>query len=134
MPLASAAVAVIFGLVETHRIRRLAGAERPSLEQVGTWVGWVVDDVNGSRIGRLESVLPDSENSRADWLVVNEFRFARRRAFVVPALDAVGTRGRVWVPYPRDLVRASIVLAGVDDDGGAALRGHYGLGSRMRAA
>jgi hypothetical protein len=86
---------------------RLQGAVRPTLEEFRAWIGRRVDDVDGSGLGRLEGLIPDQAERDVDWLVVNEFRFGRGRRFFVPAGEAVGGGGRVWVPYDRALVLGS---------------------------
>ena len=116
------------------RLRRLAGTERASLVEVRSWIGWVVDDVHGSRIGRLEDVLPDDKGLVADWLIVNEFRFGRRRRFSIPAVDAVGSRGRIWVPFQRDVVRNSGDIGLEGKDARADLLRYYDLTGHSRAA
>ncbi len=89
---------------EAHR---LYGAGRPTAAEIRGWIGWRLDDVNGSGLGRLEGLIPDQGDVPADWLAVNEFRFGRGRRFFVPAGEAVGSGGRVWVPYERARVLGS---------------------------
>lgn len=91
----------------------LAGSKPLSLEEVRSWLGWKVDDLNGSLIGRLEDVIADETGTRPAWLVINEFRFGRGRRFVAPAYDASGSGGRVWLPLDREFIQGSAGMAGV---------------------
>jgi hypothetical protein len=89
----------------------LGGPRAPTLTEVQTWIGWRVDDVNGTMIGRVETILQESSGSPA-WLVVSEFRFGEGRRFMIPARDAVGGSGRVWSPHPRERIRATAAMIG----------------------
>jgi hypothetical protein len=87
------------------------GPRCPDLAEVETWIGWRVDDVHGSTMGRVESIRLDAEG-RPMWLVVGEFRFGEGRRFVIPAGDAVGDSGRVWSPHLRERIRATATMVG----------------------
>ena len=71
------------------------GGRAPSAEDFERWIGWRVDDVNGSMIGHVEGVLPN-ERREPCWLVVSEFRLGDGRRFLIPVADAVAGGGRVW--------------------------------------
>lgn len=111
---------------------RLLGSQPNTLAQVRDWIGWAVDDVHGARIGRLEDVVADRAERLAEWLVVNEFRFGQGRRFLIPAGDATGSGGRVWVPYQRDLIHRSVGLGWVRRSASAEqrLRAHYSRSAR----
>ncbi len=98
------------------------------MREIQGWVGWVVDDVNGSAIGRLQDVIAGADG-RPAWLILNEFRFGEGRRFTAPARDATGSRGRVWLPLPRHKVRATARLGLPHRSAHAErdLRLHYGL-------
>lgn len=119
-----------------NRGHQLAGSSPASLSEAAGWIGWAVDDVHGSRIGRLADVISDAQGRLPDWLVVNELRFGRGRHFLVPAADATGTGGRVWVPYPRKQVQQSAGLGWARRTSQAErrLRKHYGLPEPRRSA
>lgn len=78
----------------------------PSLEEAEGWVGWRVDDINGSAVGEVECLCRDAEGSPA-WLVVGEDHVDGRHRYAVPATDAVGCVGRVWSPHQRREIRAA---------------------------
>lgn len=89
----------------------LGGPRCPGLAEVESWVGWRVDDIHGSMIGRIESIRVDAQG-RPLWLIVSEFRFGEGRRFVIPAGDAVGGSGRVWSPHRRERIRATAGMVG----------------------
>ena len=90
------------------------------------WVGWRVDDINGSMVGMVEKLCRDETGAPA-WLVVSEFQVGEGRRFAIPVADAVGGGGRVWSPHPREQIRRSGRLAGpvISPQADRALRAHY---------
>lgn len=118
----------------THR--RPSLGRRAALADAREWIGWRVDDVNGSWLGRLEDVIADEDGELAAWLVVNEFRFGQGRRFFVPAIDATAGGGSVYVPFDRDLVVRSAGLGSARHTPQAErrLRLHYLSDRPSRAA
>jgi hypothetical protein len=104
----------------------LGGPRCPDLAEVETWIGWRVDDVHGSVIGRVEAIRLDADG-RPLWLIVSEFRFGEGRRFAIPAGDAVGGSGRVWSPHRRERIRATAktVGAGLTPQDDRRLLSHY---------
>ncbi len=80
-----------------------ASAERPSLQEVQGWKGSRLDEMSGSGAGKIEGVYVDSDNGRPEWLLARMGRFGHHS--LVPARDAVGGVGHVWVPYDRETIR-----------------------------
>ncbi len=122
--------------MDARKPTSLRGGRAPSPDEVESWIGWRVDDLNGSMLGHVESVIGDGEGGVA-WLVVAEFRLGDGRRFIVPAYDAVGGGGRVWSPHVRELVRRSARLAdgaGFTPQADRRLRAHYAAEQRRRAA
>lgn len=76
----------------------------PSIEEAEGWVGWRVDDINGSAVGEVECLCRDASGGPA-WLVVGEEHVDGRHRYAVPATDAVGCVGRVWSPHTRREIR-----------------------------
>ena len=113
------------------------GAPRaPALAEVETWIGWRVDDVHGSVIGRVESIRQDP-HGRPLWLIVCRFHFGEGRRFAIPAGDAVGCSGRVWSPHRRERIRATaaLVVAGFTPQTDRRLLSHFvGSAGADRAA
>lgn len=113
----------------------MRGPGAPSLAEVETWVGWRIDDLNGSMLGHVERVIDDDFGEPA-WLVIGEFRLGDGRRFLVPAYDAVGGAGRVWSPHERAQVRESARLVGsgaFTPQAERRLRAHYATSQRRAA-
>jgi hypothetical protein len=82
-----------------------ATAGRPSLEEVVPWVGHRLDEIAGDAVGKVEGSYVDAESGRPEWLLSRLGRFGHY--CLVPARDAVGGVGHVWVPYTRDQIRGA---------------------------
>jgi hypothetical protein len=77
----------------------------PDLDEARSWVGNRLDEIGGSSIAKVEGVFVDSDTGRPEWLAVRLGRFGQHG--LVPARDAVGVGGRVWVPYSRDTIKGA---------------------------
>ncbi len=100
----------------------------PTLEEAEGWVGWRVDDINGSAVGEVECICRDAAGCPA-WLVVGEDHVDGRHRYAVPAADAVGCVGRVWSPHQRRQIRtARITGERVDPWDQDRLLAHYAQG------
>jgi hypothetical protein len=122
--------------MEAREPTELRGGRAPSPDELESWIGWRVDDLNGSMLGHVESVIGDGEGGVA-WLVVAEFRLGDERCYLVPAYDAVGGTGRVWSPHRRERVWASARLsdeAAFTPEADGRLREHYAAAPRRWAA
>lgn len=123
-----------FGAMAELRSTSLRSSRLPSANELQEWIGWRVDDINGSMIGRVEKVVRDEAGFPA-WIVVSEFRLGEGRRFVISVADAVGGGGRVWSPHPREHIRASARIAGsgLTPQASRRLRAHYAHGPRHAA-
>jgi hypothetical protein len=112
---------------------RLAPTRRkrcPSLEEAEGWIGWRVDDINGSTVGEVECLCRDLEGGLV-WLVIGEDHVDGRHRYAVPAADAVGCIGRVWSPHPRRQIRTARIPGDrVDPWDEDRLLAHYAQGQR----
>lgn len=81
----------------------------PSAEEALEWLGWRLDDLAGSRTGRVECIYRDARQPRGVWLGVRMGRFGHRSA--LPLAHVAAVDGHVWAPYERDLIRAAPRLA-----------------------
>jgi hypothetical protein len=118
--------------MEAREPTELRGGRAPSPDELESWIGWRVDDLNGSMLGHVESVIGDGEGGVA-WLVIAEFRLGDESRYLVPAYDAVGGAGRVWSPHPREQVWSSARLssgAGFTPQADRSLRAHYAAPQR----
>ena len=108
---------------------------RPPLDEVASWAGFRLDDVNGGHVGKVEGVLIDTEGGSPEWLLTRMGRFGHHTA--VPARDAVAAVQKVWVPYTRDQMRQAPKVDpkhGLPRDRELELLGHYGIGGEAGRA
>jgi hypothetical protein len=75
----------------------------PDATEARDWVGSRLEDIAGTAVGKVEGFFADGETGRPEWLVIRVGRFGQHG--LVPARDAVGIAGRVWVPYSRDSIK-----------------------------
>lgn len=113
-----------------------AGAERPSREDVEAWMGSRLDEIGGAGVGKVEGAYVDKQSGAPEWILIRLGRFGRH--CVVPAREAVGGVGHVWVPWDRNSVRRSprVVPDGeLTPEEELVLCEHYGIvAGRERAA
>src|SRR3954452_13123325 len=77
----------------------------PDADEVRGWIGDRLDVLGGSSVARVDGFFVDAETGRPEWLVVRLGRFGQ--APLVPARDAVGAAGKVWVPYSRETLKSA---------------------------
>jgi hypothetical protein len=100
----------------------------PGAEEASGWIGARVDDMRGTPVGRIESLLVDARAETPTWFVIKRGRFGRRSA--IPAPFAAAGVGHVWVPFDRETIRSA---PDVDPDGGLSrederrLASHFGI-------
>jgi hypothetical protein len=82
-----------------------AAAERPSREDVEAWIGSRLDEIGGAGVGKVEGAYVDKQSGAPEWILIRIGRFGHHCA--VPAREAVGGVGHVWVPWDRNSVRRS---------------------------
>jgi hypothetical protein len=109
-------------------------AEAPAMSE--SWIGFAVDELGGTDVGRVHSLFVDAESGEAVWLVAALGRRAAR-IVVVPLSDCAGAAGRVWVAHDREALRTAPAV----DPKRPLLRehelticGHYGIGERVGRA
>lgn len=78
------------------------GEHLPDAEEASSWVGSRVDELEGTAVGRIESLLVDAEDGSPTWFVIRRGRRGRRSAipveFVAPGV------GHVWTPFSRETI------------------------------
>ena len=96
----------------------------------GAWIGFDLDDVDGSKVGLVHSVYRDAGSGEPAWLVVKVGR-RRGKLVAVRARDCAGAAGRVWAAHGRDALRSAPAV----DPSRPLLRehelaicAHYGIG------
>jgi hypothetical protein len=108
----------------------------------GSWLGFEVDDFDGTHVGRVRGVFADAGDGEPAWLVVSLRRrpsLLRRRTSLVtvPVRDCAGAAGRVWTAHRREAMRTAPTV----DPSRPLLRehelticAHYGIGEQVGRA
>jgi hypothetical protein len=92
-------------MAESKTEPKPAGNAPPPLKEALGWIGFRVDDVNGSRLGRVVGIYVDAENEEPVWVVVKLGRFGKVTA--IPYADCADGPGRLWVAHGRKSVRGA---------------------------
>ena len=101
----------------------------PSVEQVRGWLGRVMVDRDGNRLGEITDIYLDRETDRSEWAVVRTGLFGLRSSFV-PLAEASEVDDQIQVPHARTLVKdaPNIEAEGqLSEAEEAELYRHYGL-------
>lgn len=84
-----------------------------SLEEARSWIEARVDDVYGSRVGKLIDVYFDPSDHEVHWLLVRTGLTDDGDLRLVPVQYSIASHGKVWVPITKDLIaRAPAVPTG----------------------
>jgi hypothetical protein len=76
----------------------------PSIETVRAWLGRLMIDRDGNRIGEITDIYLDNETGRPEWAVVRTGLFGLRSTFV-PLAEAIETGEQVQVRHQRGQVK-----------------------------
>jgi PRC-barrel domain/Domain of unknown function (DUF2382) len=101
----------------------------PSVEEIRAWLGRVMVDRDGNRLGEITDIYLDRETERPEWAVVRTGLFGLRSSFV-PLAEASEVDDQIQVPHARTLVKDA---PNIEADGQlseaeeAELYRHYGL-------
>jgi PRC-barrel domain/Domain of unknown function (DUF2382) len=76
----------------------------PSIETVRAWLGRVMIDRDGNRIGEITDIYLDNESGRPDWAVVRTGLFGLRSTFV-PLAEAIESGEQVQIRHQRSHVK-----------------------------
>jgi PRC-barrel domain len=79
--------------------------QSPDAAEAQTWIGSRLDEIGGAAVGKIDGFFVDADTGRPEWLVVRLGRFGQQG--LVPAREAVGVPGRVWVPYAREAIKGA---------------------------
>jgi PRC-barrel domain len=85
--------------------RSEAGSAPPPLKEALGWIGFRVDDLNGSRLARVQAIYVDAAGREPAWVVVKVGRFGKVTA--VPYAECADGPGRIWVAHDRKAVRGA---------------------------
>jgi hypothetical protein len=101
----------------------------PRAEVVRGWLGQVMVDRDGNRLGEITDIYLDRETERPEWAVVRTGLFGMRASFV-PLAEATQVGDQIQVPHQRTVVKDA---PNIEADGQlseaeeAQLYHHYGL-------
>ena len=100
----------------------------PSAEEASAWVGSRVDEIDGTAVGKLESLLVDADDGSPTWFVIRRGRLGHRSAipveFVAPGV------GHVWTPFSRETIQSAPEVTrdqGLSRDLERDLAAHFGI-------
>ena len=100
-----------------------------SLEEARSWIEARVDDVYGSRVGKVVDVYFDPADQEVHWMLVRYGLIKEGRLKLVPVHYSIATHGHVWVPITKDLISRAPDRAagrGMTRDEELELCFHYG--------
>ncbi|HEY5709489.1 MAG TPA: PRC-barrel domain-containing protein [Solirubrobacterales bacterium] len=107
-----------------------------SPSEARSWVGYGVDDSDGTGVGQVHGLFADAQRGDPTWLIVKQGRFGKTLV-VVPLRDCAAGAGRIWAAHPGRTIRNSPVV----DPSRPLLRehelticAHYGIGERVGRA
>jgi hypothetical protein len=92
-------------MAESKTEPKPAGSATPPLKEALGWIGLRVDDMNGSRLGRVVGIYVDAEDEEPVWVVVKLGRFGKLTA--IPYADCADGPARLWVAHGRKSVRGA---------------------------
>jgi hypothetical protein len=103
--------------------------DHPTADEVRSWSGFRLDELNGAPAGWVDGAYVDAEKGAVKWLLIRRGRLGSH--CLVPARDAVGAAEHVWVPWDRGAIRSAHEVKGGEPlTVGAELElcDHYGIG------
>jgi hypothetical protein len=115
----------------------------PSQEEARSWVGWELDEVGGTPVGRVRAVYVDSASGATAWLIAALVQggglLSRRRQILVavPLRDCAGAGGRVWTAHGRAPMHDAPTVDPTRPllrEHEIAICAHYGIGERVGRA
>ena len=80
-----------------------------SLEDARGWIEARVDDVYGSRVGKIVDVYFDPEGDEVHWMLL-ETGSADAALTLVPVHYSIASPSHVWVPITKDLINRAPAL------------------------
>jgi hypothetical protein len=107
-----------------------------SLGEVGGWIGYGVDDFDGSAVGQVHGLFVDAESGEPSWLIVRQGRL-RGTLVAVPLRDCAAAVDRVWVAHGRDAIRDAPVVdpsRPLLHEHELTICAHFGIGERVGRA
>jgi hypothetical protein len=84
------------------------GSGPPPLSEALGWIGFRVDDRNGSRVGSVRAIYVDTESDDPVWVIVKLGRFGKVTA--VPYSECADGPGRIWIAHERKTIRGALAI------------------------
>ena len=82
-----------------------SGSAPPPLKEALGWLGFRVDDMNGSRLAKVDAIYVDADGGEPVWVVVKVGRFGKVTA--IPYAECADGPGRIWVAHGRKVIRGA---------------------------
>jgi hypothetical protein len=104
------------------------GGSDPTAEEAQGWIGFRVDEMTGSNVGRVQEIYVDAGGGGPTWVIVKVGRFGKLTA--IPFRDCAPGAGHIWAAHRRDAIRgAPAVDAGepLTREAELELCAHYGI-------
>jgi hypothetical protein len=77
----------------------------PALGAALEWIGFRVDDMNGSKVARVQDIYVDAESEEPAWVIVKVGYFGKVTA--VPYADCADGPRKLWVAHSRKAIRSA---------------------------
>jgi hypothetical protein len=112
-----------------------ASASSPELQEALETIGFRVDEMAGSSIGRVHGVYVDEQTGEPAWVVVKLGRFGK--VTLIPYRDCAPGAGHLWAAYEREVLRGAPAINEGDPltrEQELEICAHYGIrGDQARA-
>ncbi|HEY5977191.1 MAG TPA: PRC-barrel domain-containing protein [Solirubrobacterales bacterium] len=98
-----------------------------------SWLGYGVDDADGSRVGSVQGYYVDAGTGKPAWLVAGLGR-RRVKPVAIPIAECAAGAGRVWVAQRKDALRSAPTVdprRPLLREHEIAICAHYGIGERV---
>jgi PRC-barrel domain len=101
-----------------------------------SWLGFDVDERDGSRVGSVHGFYLDAESGEPAWLVAGLGR-RRVKPIAIPISDCAAAAGRVWVAHGKETLSSAPAVDPARPllrEHELAICSHYGIGEGLGRA
>ncbi len=106
------------------------------MTEASSWLGFDVDERDGSRVGSVRGVYLDSDSGEPAWLIAGLGR-RRVKPVAIPFADCAAGAGRVWVAHGKDSLGSAPTIDPTRPllrEHELAICAHYGIGEGIGRA
>ncbi len=106
------------------------------MSEPSSWLGFDVDERDGSRVGSVHGLYLDAESGEPAWLVAGLGR-RRVKPIAIPISDCAAAAGRVWVAHGKGTLSSAPTVdpeRPLLREHELAICSHYGIGERIGRA